>query len=278
VAARLSDAGLEAPRAEAEGLMGAAVGAPSRHALYLEDRDLTAEEVALLERLIERRLSGEPLQHITGEAAFRQLTLKVDRRALIPRPETEGLVEVGLRLMGSQERAEVLDAGTGSGAIALSLAMERPTWHILAADASPAALELARENAERYGLAQVEWMEADITNLRFWRSLPPLDMVISNPPYVAEAEWEDLPVEVRGYEPQAALLAGPEGLDVIGPLLEGASFRVKPGGSVVMEIGEQQGEAVQTLARQLGFVDVRVAPDLSARPRYLIAEQRRRSD
>ena len=276
VAALLSEEGIEAPRAEAEGLMGAAVGASSRHALYLEDRELSRREQALLEGMIVRRLAGEPLQYITGEAAFRMLTIHVDRRAFIPRPETEGLVEVALQLMGSQERATVLDAGTGSGAIALSLAMERPSWAVLAADASAAALDLARENAERYDLARIDWMEADVTNFTFWRLLPPLDLVISNPPYVAENEWDDLPAEVREYEPPRSLLAGADGLDVIRPLLEGASFRTKPGGLIVMEIGETQGEVVSEIARRCGFVDVRVAPDLSARPRYLIAEQRRR--
>lgn len=277
-AERLAAAGIESPRAEAEGLVAAAIGEVQRHILYLEERDLTPAEGQRLQALVRRRLAGEPLQYITGEAAFRMLTLRVDRRALIPRPETEGLVGVALRLMGSQERVAALDAGTGSGAIALSLAVERPSWTVLAADLSPAALDLARENAARLGLGRVQWLEADITNLFFWRSLPVLDLVISNPPYVATGEWDGLPREITGYEPAGALLAGEGGLDVIAPLLEGASMRVKPGGLVVVEIGETQGEAVAGLARASGLTDVRIAPDLSARPRYLIAEQRRSPD
>lgn len=275
VAGRLAESGIEAPQAEAEALLVAVTGVGSRHALYLEGRDLTPEEAGHLERLLLRRLGGEPLQYITGEAAFRQLTLKVDHRALIPRPETEGMVEVALRLIGSREGVVALDAGTGNGAIALSLAIERPTWMIVAADVSGAALELARENAERYHLHQVEWIEADVTSLGFWRIMPALDLVISNPPYVAETEWDALPVEVRDHEPARALLAGREGLEVIGPLLEGASMRVKPGGLVIVEIGASQADAATALATAAGFVDIRVAPDLSARPRYLIAEQRR---
>ncbi len=274
-AERLAEAGIPSARVEAEGLMGVAIGQVQRHTLYLEERDLEPEEAARLETALQRRLDGEPLPYITGEAAFRLLTLKVDRRALIPRPETEGLVEVALRLSGSQDRVSALDAGTGSGAIALALATERPTWTVLAADLSPAALDLARENADRLGVGRIQWLEADITSLFFWRLVPPIDLVVSNPPYVAESEWADLPREIREHEPAGALLAGPDGLAVIAPLLEGASMRVKPGGMVVVEIGEHQGEAVLDLARQSGFTDARIAPDLSGRPRYLIAEQRR---
>jgi release factor glutamine methyltransferase len=274
-AERLAEVGIESPRAEAEGLLAAAIGPVQRHTLYLEERDLTGAEQQRLQSLVRRRLAGEPLQYITGEAAFRMLTLKVDRRALIPRPETEGLVGTALRLMGSQEQVVALDAGTGSGAIALAVAAERPSWSVLAADLSPAALDLARENAARLGLGRVQWLEADITNLVFWRGLPVLDLVIANPPYVATGEWAGLAREITEHEPTGALLAGESGLDVIAPLLEGASMRVKPGGLVVIEIGDTQGEAVTGLARANGLVDVRVAPDLSARPRYLIAEQRR---
>ena len=274
VAQRLSEAGIEAPQTEAEGLIGTAVGIKQRHALYGNERDLNLEEIERLEALVRRRVNGEPLQYITGEAAFRLLTLEVDRRALIPRPETEGLVEVVLQLMGSNQRAVVLDAGTGCGPIALSLAIECPAWTILAADASPAALELARENADRYDLRQIQWFEADVTKLEFWRMLPPLDLLISNPPYVTEKEWEQLPAEIRDYEPRCALVAGGEGLDVVGPLLEGAAMRLKPGGLFAVEIGETQGDAVTALARAAGLVDARVAPDLSGRPRYIIARQK----
>jgi len=275
ISERLAAAGIEAPGVEAEGLLSAALGDVPRHLLYQEELEITDDQQVILEQFISRRLSGEPLQYITGEAAFRLLTLQVDRRALIPRPETEGLVEVALRLMGSNRQALVLDAGTGSGAIALSLAVECPQWRIVAVEISPAALELARENADRYDVGQIEWLEADITRLDFWRHMTPLDLVVSNPPYVTEDEWDELPREIRDYEPRVALVAGPRGLDVISALLEGASTRVKPGGLVVIEIGDTQGDEVVELARINGFVDARVAPDLSARPRYLIALQRR---
>ncbi len=277
-AARLSEAGCDEPRSEAEALVSTAAGSVPRHLLYTEERDLSPDERERLEALLERRLRGEPLQYITGQAAFRLLTLAVDRRALIPRPETEGLVEVALQLVPTNAPATVLDAGTGSGAIAISLAMECPAWTILAADASPAALELARENAARYDVTSVEWIEADLAGYGIWRHLPPLDLLISNPPYVSEAEWDRLPVEIRDYEPRAALLAGPEGLDLIIPILEGASMRVRPGGTVVMEIGERQGERVIEATRRAGFDDIRIAPDLAGRPRYLIAIQPRRGE
>lgn len=275
VAERLSAAGIEAPRTEAEGLISAVLEDQPRHSLYQEERDLAAAELELLDEFTRRRLAGEPLQYITGEAAFRLLTLKVDRRALIPRPETEGLVEVALRLMGSNKNMVVLDAGTGCGAVALSLAMECPSWSVLASEISPAALDLARENGEKYNLNNVQWIEADITKLDFWRLLPPLDLVVSNPPYVSEQEWNDLPSEIREFEPRGALDGGPDGLKVINPLIDGASMRVKPGGLIVIEIGETQGEAVMERTHLAGLVDVRIAPDLSGRPRYLIALQRR---
>ncbi len=273
VAERLAEAGMEAPQTEAEGLVSATLDIKQRHALYGEDRDLSLEEIEKLESIVQRRLEGEPLQYITGEAAFRLLTLKVDRRALIPRPETEGLVEVVLQLMGSNQQAIVLDAGTGCGPIALSLAIECPAWTVLAADASPAALELAQENADRYDIRNIQWFEADVTRLDFWRNMPPLDLLISNPPYVKEQEWEELAPEIREHEPRAALVAGEEGLDVIRSLFDGASMRIKPGGLLAMEIGENQGDPIMSLARSAGLSDIRVAPDLSGRPRYLIARQ-----
>ncbi|MFO7769474.1 MAG: peptide chain release factor N(5)-glutamine methyltransferase [bacterium] len=273
-AARLEEAGLESPRAEAEALLEAVTGIPHRHALYQADRDLTSEESEHLDEMIVRRLAGEPLQYIAGEAAFRMLTLTADRRALIPRPETEGIVDLSLRLGDRDAPLEVLDACTGGGAVALAMAMEAPRWSILAADASPAALELARENHERYEMARVQWLEADVTSFAFWRMIPPLDLVVSNPPYVRTGEWEDLPREIREHEPREALEAGPGGMDVIAPLLEGASMRVKPSGHIIVEIGETQSEPVQETARSLGFQEVRTAPDLSGRPRYLIARQR----
>lgn len=273
-ASRLEEAGSESPQAEAEALLEAVTGIPQRHALYQEDRDLTPRESEELEKLIDRRLAGEPLQYITGESAFRMLTLTTDRRALIPRPETEGLVDLALRLEDTDAPLEVLDACTGGGAVALALAMEAPAWSILAADSSPEAMELARENHERYEMARVQWLEADVTSLGFWRMIPPLNLVVSNPPYVRTPEWDVLPREIREHEPRTALEAGPEGMDVIGPLLEGASMRVKPSGHVLVEIGATQAEQAEEAARSLGFHDVRVAPDLSGRPRYLISRQR----
>ncbi len=273
-AARLEEAGLESPQAEAEALLEAVTGIPQRHALYQEERDLSPEESGHLEELIARRLEGEPLQYITGEAAFRMLTLAADRRALIPRPETEGIVDLALRLGDREAPLDVLDACTGSGAVALALAMEAPVWSILAADKSPGALELARENHERYEIARVQWLEADVTSLGFWRMIPPVDLVVSNPPYVRTSEWEGLPREIREHEPRGALDAGPEGMEIIAPLLEGASMRVKPGGHVIVEIGETLGGPAEEAALGLGFQDVRIAPDLSGRPRYLIARQR----
>ena len=218
---------------------------------------------------------GEPLQYVLGEWDFRMLTLKTDRRALIPRPETEGLVGQVLaepRLWGRGASSgagappSICDVGTGSGAIALSLAFERPACRVLATDCEEAALSLARENAARLGL------DGRITFAlgRNCAGAAPasLDAVVSNPPYIASADVDALPRHIAGHEPRTALDGGADGLDVIRGLVHDAAIALRRGGFIFMEIGDDQGAPVAALLESAGFSEVGISKDLAGRVRY----------
>ena len=251
----LAGAGVPDPRVDAEILVAEAHGV-LRSALFVLDGELTAAALARLEELVARRRRREPLQYVLGEWGFRRLTLTVDRRALIPRPETEVLVERCLALVAEIAEPRILDVGVGSGAIALALADERPDARITAVDASADALSLARENAERTGLAgRVELVRGDL----FAGVAGPFDLVVSNPPYVAESELPTLEPEVRDWEPREALV----GEGVTEAIAAGAREVLVPGGALVLETGGgKAGEAVGLLD-QLGYVEVRVTADLT---------------
>lgn len=225
-----------------------------------------------LEELVTRRLGGEPLQYVLGEWAFRTLELSVDDRALIPRPETEQVVEAALAHLGDRPGPVVVDLGTGSGAIALSVAAERPRAEVWATDVDPAALALAAANRARTGAS------ARVTLRRgsWYGALPPhlrgrVDLVVSNPPYVSEAEWPGLDPEVRR-EPYGALVAGPgsdstPGLAAAEVVLRGAPGWLVPGGAVVVEVAPHQATAAMAMARGAGLTEVGLVRDLAGRDR-----------
>lgn len=226
------------------------------------------------EELVERRLSGEPLQYVLGTWAFRTLELTVDRRALIPRPETEQVVEAALDVLGDRPHPVVVDLGTGSGAIALSVAVERPGAEVWATDLDAAALELAALNRERTGatveLCRGSWYDALPDRLR-----GRVDLVVSNPPYVSAEEWPTLDEEVRR-EPRQALVAGDgadgtPGLAGVEAVLTGAPGWLVPGGAVVVELAPHQAPAAAAVARRVGLADVGVARDLAGRDRAVTA-------
>lgn len=240
--------------------------------LYLQfDRPLRPEEMAEFKARLLRRARREPLQYIEGEAAFRQLRLRVDRRVLIPRPETEVLVGEVLEWARGRDRLEVLDMGTGSGAIALSLATEGSFSRVIATDISADALDLARENHARVSPdAPVEFRPgegyAPVAGERF-------DVVVSNPPYVAEAERASLDPEVREWEPEGALFAGADGLRVVRTLIAGAPSVLRTGGLLALEVGSGQAAAVADQIRATGgFGEARIRRDLAGRERILLAE------
>lgn len=231
---------------------------------------LDAEQRRRLERLVERRLAGEPLQYLEGTAAFGPLELAVDRRALIPRPETERVWEEAVHSLGEAGPGTVIvDLGTGSGALALALKHAFPLARVIGVDLSADALALARENAERTGL-DVEFLQGDL-----FEPLPEslrgrIDLLVSNPPYVAEAELADLPDDVRDHEPHLALVAGPVGTEVLARIADESFWWVGIGGWVICEIGETQGAAVDAL---FGMFDREVRADLTGRDRILVARK-----
>lgn len=273
-AALLRERGFEQGRLDAELLLAAVLGI-DRLQLYLQhDRPVSGAELEQFRGFVRRRLRHEPVQYIVGDAAFRDLTLVVDRRVLIPRPETELLVGEVLRwVQGRSGRLSVLDVGTGSGAIALALASEGPFDRVVASDISTDALAVAQANAVRSGLAgRVEFrvgagLDAAEAGERF-------TVIVANPPYVAAGERAALPADVREYEPASALFAGTDGLDVVRPLVAGAPARLEGGGLLALEIGEAQAEAVCGLVRAEGSAwrAPRVIQDLTGRDRMVLVE------
>ena len=276
----MRERGIENARLDAELLLASVLGL-NRLELYLQhDRPLTSEEKEAYREAIRRRLRREPLQYITGVAHFRELELRVDPRVLIPRPETEVLVGEVLAWAESRvaERGggelSAVDIGTGSGAIALSLAKEGPFGRVVATDISADALDVARENAERLGLDEkVEFRQG-----AGWSALGPgerFDVVVSNPPYIAEAERDELESEVRDWEPAAALFAPEEGKAVLAALVAGGVERLVPGGLLALEVGLGQAQEVAAWIEAADeYDDSRIIRDLAGRERVVLATRR----
>jgi len=273
LAALLKAAGHDEATAEAESLLAHALGC-RRLEIYLHgERPLLSEQCALLKAQARRLHNDEPLQYVLGEVEFCGRVFACDARALIPRPETELLVEaaLGFAQVWARPQPQVADIGTGTGCIALTLALAQPRAKIFAADISPEALALARQNATRHGVAdRIEFVQADL--------LAPfgagaLDLVVSNPPYVPTAEWGALPRHIRDCEPRNALDAGADGLDVLRRLVAQAVDKLAPGGVLALEIGEDQGPRVAELLRSAGLRHVAVKKDFAGWDRIVIGEK-----
>ena len=265
--ARLAAAGVDSPRLESELLLARACDDCARALLYAElDRELTVEQIDAFEANVARRVKREPLAYILGEWGFRRLTLKTDRRALIPRPETEVVVERALEHIRGIEEPQVLDVGTGTGAIALAIADEERNARVTAIDVSPDALALARENLELTGInGRVRLVEHDLT---FGLGNADFDLVVSNPPYVEPTELATLQPEVRDWEPHVALVAA----GVTAKLAAASRDALRPGGWLVLETASGAGERVERVLSELGFEGVTITPDLAGRDR--VAEGR----
>lgn len=264
-------------RSDAEELLSRVVGMERGDVRAPDAPPLSDKAQARFESWLMRRLAGEPVQYITGRAAFRHLDLAVDRRVLIPRPETEGLVEAVLDVLAA-ERASwfkpgVLDLGTGSGAIALSIAHEWPAARVTASDASPDALELARENAAalllsgRVTFVRGHWFEAVAADERF-------EVVVSNPPYIAPAEADSLPDDVLDWEPHMALFAENDGLAALREIVDEAPRHLVAGGLLALELAEERArEVAGWLEGAHDWASVELREDLSGRPRVLLARR-----
>jgi release factor glutamine methyltransferase len=258
---RLDSAGCDAPSIDAAILVGHVVGL-SRSELALEgSRELSPAEQTVLEDLVSRRETREPLAYVIGEWGFRRLTLSVDKRVLVPRPETEVVVERCLLRIAEIGEPRVLDVGTGSGAIALAIADEHPGAVVTGVDASPGALEVAGANVVRTGLV-VELREWDL-----FTGLPPgpWDLVVSNPPYVLPEELESLEPEVRDWEPRIALA----GVGATEAVARGARDVLAADGSLVLEVAAGNAGRVAALIEELGYADVVATDDLAGRDRVV---------
>lgn len=265
----LSRKGIENPRLNAELLASHVLGL-TRMQLYLQfERPLSEVELARLRPLVKRRGDQEPLQYVTGEAHFHGLVLKVDRRVLIPRPETEQLLEKVKESLPNAPR-RMLDLGTGSGAIALAAAKLWPESQVVAVDQSEDALAVARANAESLGLSgRVEFRSSD-----WFSAIQPgesFDLVASNPPYLTPAEVAAAKAEVREHEPRSALTPGPTGLEALELILAQARRFITPGGLLACETGIEQHAALAQLATAHGYRGHRALNDLAGRPRFFLA-------
>ncbi len=277
----LAAAGVESPRLDAELLLAEATGWDRARLAAEPEAGVPAAAARRFGETVRRRLRREPVAYILGSKGFRHIELRVDRRVLVPRPETELLVELALELRPRR----VLDVGIGSGAIALAIADELPGCEVVATDTSAAALEVARANAERLGLAdRVELIEAMLPS-----DTDGFDLVVANLPYVAEAEWGGLEPEVTRWEPREALLAGPDGLDAIRTLLTQCSPRgvrtyppiarisanapVLEADVLALEVGVGQAGVVGELLLDAGFAAVEARPDLAGIPRVVVGRQ-----
>jgi release factor glutamine methyltransferase len=242
-----------------------------RTALFTEQgRALIGAERTEYEAAIARRARGEPIQYITGQQEFYGLMLKVSPAVLIPRPETELLVEAVLARLPADRRARLVDVGTGSGAIAIALAKHMPLAQFTAVDLSPAALAVAHQNANAHGLAnRIRFLQSNL--LETLPDEPPFDAIVSNPPYIPETDRESLHRQVRDYEPAMALFAGIDGLEVYRRLIPQAFAALQSGGLLAMEIGYGQREAIAVLLAQWSGVEF--LTDLQGIPRVVLARR-----
>jgi len=264
---------VESPRLSAEWLVGQALGL-RRMQLYMQfERLLSEPELERIRPLVRRRAAREPLQYILGETEFCGLKLKCDRRALIPRPETEYLVELILARFSPTEAANVLDLGTGTGALALALAQALPTARVMAVDASPDALALAQENAGSTGLSgRVTFLLSD-----WYAAVPPgerFDLIVSNPPYLSGEEVAAAMPEVRDFEPHSALLGSDDGSGDLQQILRDAGNWLVPGGLIALETGPDHHAALRIVSQSLGFEGFESKTDLTGRDRYVFARSR----
>jgi len=257
---------IESPRLNAEHLIAHALGHRKRLDLYLEfDRPLSEGELAPMRELVRARARGVPLQHLLGTAEFFGREFRCDARALVPRPETEQLVELVLEPLDRASAPAILDVGTGSGVIAITLALEAPAATVSAIDKSPDALSLARENAEKLG-ANIPFHEGDLlpeTGERY-------DIIVANLPYIPSEEIPTLSREVQ-HDPVSALDGGPDGLDLIRALADRAKPRMNPGARLYLEIGHDQAPAVARLLEEKGYASIAVTPDYAGIERFVSA-------
>jgi release factor glutamine methyltransferase len=263
-AARTLAASSESPELDAEVLLSTVMGVARSALIVRAEEPVAVELLRAYQGLIDRRVSGVPVAYLTGRREFWSLPLKVTPAVLVPRHETELLVEMALKVIPKAEARSVLDLGTGSGAVALAIASERPLARVTGADVSPAALGVARDNARSLALPNVAW------RLGSWFDAVPgerFDAIVANPPYVAAGDPALAALEA---EPEIALVSGPAGLDALTAIIEGAAPHLESGGWLVLEHGSTQHGRVASLLERRGFCGVETHEDFSGRPRVTL--------
>lgn len=261
--------GIDSPRVEAELLLGHELKMSRMQLLLDSTRPLGKEELARYRELIARRRGGEPSAYILGKREFYGREFKVDSRVLIPRPDTETLIDIALKRTKARSlTGRALDIGTGSGIVAITFARERPTWQVTALDKSPDALELARQNALELGAI---WGTRFLVSDLFSALAPSerFELIVSNPPYIPTAELSELAPDIRDFEPRMALDGGSDGLDFYRAIALAAPRYLTQGGVLGVEIGWNQGPAVAELFRSAGFLDVEITKDYGRRDRVV---------
>jgi release factor glutamine methyltransferase len=267
---RLTQADVDAPRLSAEVVLAHALELSRTQLLAQSDRPLTPDQFARAQRDVERLVNNEPLAYVVGHREFYDVDLLTDARALIPRPETECLVEYAIQIMADRSAPLIADVGTGCGAIAVTLAKHLPQARVIATDLSPDAIDLARTNAQRIGV------EARIA-FRIGSILEPiaesLDLLAANLPYIDDKDWPYLAKTIRGHEPMMAFIGGPDGLDLVRALLRNAFRVLHPGSVILLEIGAYHGDAVTEIALQnFPQARVRIKPDYAGLDRLAVIE------
>jgi len=269
-AEQLAAADVDAPQLTAEVLLAHVLGISRTQLLAQFDAGLTLDEASRFKAELARVLRDEPLAYVVGHREFYDLDLITDRRALIPRPETECLIESALERLADHPAPLIADIGTGCGAIAVTLARHLPRARVIATDISTEAVELARENAARHGV--IDRIEFRVGNL-LEPVTEPLDLLAANLPYIDDKDWPFLQKTIRGHEPKVAFLGGPDGLDLIRGLLSSAPRVVKPGGLILLEIGAYQGDDVTAIARQhFPAAQISIRPDYGGLDRLCVIE------
>jgi release factor glutamine methyltransferase len=258
--------GSDEARRELEVLLSHALGRDRAWLYAHADDALPAEQAIRFHQLLVRRAAGEPVAYLIGSREFWSLDLVVTSDVLIPRPETELLVELALQKIPQAEKVEIADLGTGSGAIALALARERPRARVLATDVNDAALVVARANAQRLAIGNIEFAQGNWCDALGSHAI---DVIVSNPPYIAENDAHLTQGDLR-FEPRAALASGSDGLDAIRAIVGGAPPHLKPGGWLLLEHGFEQGAVVRDLLARGGFAEVATACDLEGRERVAV--------
>jgi release factor glutamine methyltransferase len=272
----LEQAGIDSAGQEAFWILEHVLGLPAHHVVADRDRLLSHAELLAAKGLVERRVSREPLQYILGTQEFCGLEFNVNPAVLIPRPETELLVEYVAQRIPVGRQATIVDACTGSGCIAVAIAQQRPRAQVIATDLSNPSLDVARLNATRHAVSErITWLEGDLLGPLANRELEGgIDVIVSNPPYISEADWATLQPEVRLFEPRGALVAGPRGTELQERLLQEAGQYLSVGGALIMEIGSGQAHTVRRIVDEIpGYRFHRLVYDAAGLERVVIVER-----